>query len=586
MKQVEVIAQSKQKTQPHFKLSRLAFSSLLMAGVYCSGLATAATYEVVPVSTNDLAINVFARALDNQNNAVVLAQDAYNPPLDYSLIDFTNTTLLSNLTDATAAEAGNPNADDYNYLVNLVRLTSTENVSSSQQISLYQSFVNDGLNNTRVTAFDIENLETNGLSFSNDIIVNDILNANTLVGSAEAPYITRQYTNEAGDVLNYVTNEFVRRGFISLNGNTVELPPQATNLGGVSQAYSVNQNLQVAGSSSVRASAGFLEAVESCDDDEERGDQALDTCYQILKNGGLVTAAMDRRATIWQLDAQGQIISTTTFPLPFTPEAVSETNPDTAFFNSAYAINDAGIAVGETHTFFFDRELKVSSAALYQNNETIEFIDKEDYFPSTALDINNNNIVIGTGTTQVNGTNRTKFYTYNVDTEELIFPEDFFPGSASVARDINNNNMVVGEGEVEFANQGTRRKNAFLYDMNTQTFTDLNDLVACDSPYSIVGANSINDDNIILANALVNEQARNPNGDLVVDSDGEPIMIDRVIAVRLNPIPNGVIEDCSSENNDSINNERQGASISLFSGGLLISVLLSKLLFWRRRQRI
>lgn len=155
-----------------------------------------------------------------------------------------------------------------------------------------------------------------------------------------------------------------------------------------------------------------------------------------------------------------------------------------------------------------------------------------------------------------------------------------------MARDINNNNMVVGEGEVEFANQGTRRKNAFLYDMNTQTFTDLNDLVACDSPYSIVGANSINDDNIILANALVNEQARNPNGDLVVDSDGEPIMIDRVIAVRLNPIPNGVIEDCSSENNDSINNERQGASISLFSGGLLISVLLSKFVFWRRRQRI
>ena len=295
---------------------------------------------------------------------------------------------------------------------------------------------------------------------------------------------------------------------------------------------------------------------------------------------------MDRRATIWQLDAQGQIISTTTFPLPFTPEAVSETNPDTAFFNSAYAINDAGIAVGETHTFFFDRELKVSSAALYQNNETIEFIDKEDYFPSTALDINNNNIVIGTGTTQVNGTNRTKFYTYNVDTEELIFPEDFFPGSASVARDINDNNMVVGEGEVEFANQGIRRKNAFLYDMNTQTFTDLNDLVACDSPYSIVGANSINDDNIILANALVNEQARKPNGDLVVDSDGEPVMIDRVIAVRLNPIPNGVIEDCSSGNNDSINKERQGASVSLFSGGLLICVLLSKLVFWRRRQRI
>ena len=582
MNQVEVIAKSQQRTQPRFKLSQIAISSLLMLSATCSSLATSATYDVVPVSTNDLAINVFARALDNQNNAIVLAQDAYNVPLDYSLIDFTNTTLLDNLTDPTSAEAGNPNSDDYNYLVNLVRLTSSENVSSSQQIALYQSFINDGLDNTRVTAFDIDNVQTNGLSFSNDIIVNDILNANVVVGAAEAPYITAQYTNEDGDVLNYLTNDFLRRAFISLNGNTIALPPAATDLGGISEAYSVNQNLQVAGSSSIRATADFLEAVANCDDNETRGDQPIGACYRVLMNSGLVTAGMDRRATIWQLDAQGQIISTTTFPLPFTPEEVSESNPDTAFFNAAYAINDAGIAVGETHTFFYERELKVSSAALYQNNETIEFIDKEDYFPSTALDINNNNIVVGSGTTQVNGTNRSKFYTYNIDTEELIFPEDFFPGSASVARDINDNNMVVGEGEVEFITEGTRRKNAFLYDMNTQTFTDLNDLIACDAPYIIVGANSINDDNIILANALVNEQARNPNGDLVVDSDGDPVMVDRVIAVRLNPIPNGIIEDCSNAEEETVI-ERQGASVSILTGSLFAVGLLGKLLFRRRR---
>ena len=582
MNQVEVIAKSQQRTQPRFKLSQIAISSLLMLSATCSSLATSATYDVVPVSTNDLAINVFARALDNQNNAIVLAQDAYNVPLDYSLIDFTNTTLLDNLTDPTSAEAGNPNSDDYNYLVNLVRLTSSENVSSSQQTALYQSFINDGLDNTRVTAFDIDNVQTNGLSFSNDIIVNDILNANVVVGAAEAPYITAQYTNEDGDVLNYLTNDFLRRAFISLNGNTIALPPAATDLGGISEAYSVNQNLQVAGSSSIRATADFLEAVANCDDNETRGDQPIGACYRVLMNSGLVTAGMDRRATIWQLDAQGQIISTTTFPLPFTPEEVSESNPDTAFFNAAYAINDAGIAVGETHTFFYERELKVSSAALYQNNETIEFIDKEDYFPSTALDINNNNIVVGSGTTQVNGTNRSKFYTYNIDTEELIFPEDFFPGSASVARDINDNNMVVGEGEVEFITEGTRRKNAFLYDMNTQTFTDLNDLIACDAPYIIVGANSINDDNIILANALVNEQARNPNGDLVVDSDGDPVMVDRVIAVRLNPIPNGIIEDCSNAEEETVI-ERQGASVSILTGSLFAVGLLGKLLFRRRR---
>jgi hypothetical protein len=142
--------------------------------------------------------------------------------------------------------------------------------------------------------------------------------------------------------------------------------------------------------------------------------------------------------------------------------------------------------------------------------------------------------------------------------------------------------MVVGEGEVEFITEGTRRKNAFLYDMNTQTFNDLNDLIACDAPYIIVGANSINDDNIILANALVNEQARNPNGDLVVDSDGEPVMVDRVIAVRLNPIPNGIIEDCSNAEEETVI-ERQGASVSVLTGSLFVVALLGKLLFRRRR---
>ena len=118
--------------------------------------------------------------------------------------------------------------------------------------------------------------------------------------------------------------------------------------------------------------------------------------------------------------------------------------------------------------------------------------------------------------------------------------------------------------------------------MNTQTFTDLNDLIACDAPYIIVGANSINDDNIILANALVNEQARNPNGDLVVDSDGEPVMVDRVIAVRLNPIPNGIIEGCSNAEEETVI-ERQGASVSVLTGSLFVVALLGKLLFRRRR---
>ncbi|MDG1121904.1 MAG: DUF3466 family protein [Glaciecola sp.] len=581
MKQADVFAKSP-RVMRH-KLSRTFISSALITSACFAPLATAATYEVEELTTNELAINVFARSIDNAGNALMVTQDLYNLPIDVSLIDFENETIIANLTDVDAAAAGNPNEADYNYLIGLIRYGANGNSLTSQQFALYQSFVNNGMTDIRVKGFDEETTATNGYTFGSETLANYIFDSNTIVGSGEGVFTTRSYTTEDETEINYVLNDFIRRGFVQLNGNTIALPPSELSLGGYSEAYSINQNLQVVGTSSVRMTEQLVEAIANCDDDEERGDIPLDVCYYNLILSGATTISMDRRATIWQLDAQGQIISTQTFPLPFTPEEVSETNTDTAFYNAALAINDEGIAVGETHTFYLDRELKFNSAAMFRDGETIELIDKEDYFPSTAKDINNNNIIIGTGSTQINGTTRTKFFTYDLDADELTFPVDFFPGSSSTARDINNNNMVVGEGEVEFDNASTRRKNAFIYDMNSQTFTNLNDLLECDSPYSIVGANAINDNNVILANALVNRQARNSAGELVIDSDGVAIMTDQIITVKLNPIANGAIDDCTTEDNTIP--ERVGASMSFSLGGLLLLTLFGKCVFWRRRQR-
>ena len=581
MKQADVFAKS--PAVKRHKLSRTFILSAFITSACFAPLAAAATYEVEEVTSNELAINVFARSIDNEGNALVIAQDIYNLPIDLSLIDFDNATIIANLTDVDAAAAGNPNNADYKYLIGLIRFGSNGNSITSQQFALYQSFVNNGMTDVRVKGFDEITTATNGYTFGSETVANYIFDSNTVVGSGEGLFTKQSYTTAEEVEINYVITDFVRRGFVQLNGNTVALPPSETTLGGFSEAYSINQNLQVVGTSSVRMTEQLVEAIANCNDDEERGDIPLDVCYYNLVLGGAVTLSMDRRATIWQLDAQGQIISTQTFPLPFTPEAVSETNSDTAFYNAALAINDQGIAVGETHTYYLDRELKFNSAALFRDGETIEIIDKADYFPSTAKDINNNNVIIGTGSTQINGTSRTKFYTYDLDSDELTFPLDFFPGSSSVARDINNNNIVVGEGEVEFDNASTRRKNAFIYDMNTQLFTNLNDLLECNSPYSIVGANAINDNNVILANALVNRQARDAAGELVFFSDGSEVMTDQIITVKLNPIANGAIDDCTTEE-DTIP-ERVGASMSFSFGALLLITLLGKCIFWRRRQR-
>ena len=585
MNQADVLANN--HGQSSNRLTRSFITSILISTACFGPMAYAATYEVQELSTSNLAINTFARALDEQDNALVVAQDVYNLPIDFGLIDFTNENIITNLTDLAAAEAGNPNAADYRYLIGLIRFGSSENSLNSQHLALYQSYVNNGVDDMRVIGFDEQSPATDGFTFSAEVVANDFLNSGTVVGSGEGVFSTLSATFTADDdtqtQIDYVINDFTRRGFVQMNGVTTGLVPSEAALGGISEAYGINANLQVVGSSSTRMTSQLVESIALCDDDEERGELPVEVCYRNIALSGALTSRLDRRATIWQLDSQGQVISSTIYPLPFTPAPVSEENLDTAFYNAAFAINDAGIAVGETHTFYAERELKVSSAAIYQDDQTIEFINKDDYFPSTALDINNNNWVIGTGNTSVNGTTRTKFYAYNIDTETLVFPDDFFPGSSSVARSINDNNIIVGEGEVEFENGSTRRKHAFMYDMNTETFTNLNDLLSCNSPYTIVGANAINNNDIILANALVNRQARDAAGELAVDADGEAIMIDQVIAVRLHPVSNGQVDDCSSVEDDTVN-ERQGASVSIFSALFLGLMSIGRGVFWRRRQ--
>jgi len=138
MKQADVFAKS--PAVKRHKLSRTFILSALLQVRALLLLLAAGTYEVEEVTSNELAINVFARSIDNEGNALVIAQDIYNLPIDLSLIDFDNATIIANLTDVDAAAAGNPNNADYNYLIGLIRFGSNGNSITSQQFSLYQSF--------------------------------------------------------------------------------------------------------------------------------------------------------------------------------------------------------------------------------------------------------------------------------------------------------------------------------------------------------------------------------------------------------------------------------------------------------------
>jgi hypothetical protein len=554
----------------------LNLSALGMA-ISMSFSSLAATYSVVELPTEELGVNVFAQTLDEQGNPGVVVQDHYNPPLDFSLINFDSQTLQDNLTDIDAARAGNPNFDDYNYLVALARSGSRENNVFVQQIALYQSYLIDGQVAQRVMGFDEERDETNGYTFGPDVYINDAIAPSLYVGTSEGMFDKLNYTNADDTQITFVLPEFERRGFINLNGNMVELTPAEATLGGVSEANGVNSNRHVVGHQTIAISNQFQVLIDDCNDETVRGDQPLEACYRnIARNNALATTNF-RQAVKWEVDSSGQIIDQESFAYPFDFVRDPNDSIERIYYSNARAINDAGTIVGESSFADSNGDIqRFLTAAVFADGQTTPFLNENGQTPSSAYDVNDSNMVTGFYSREVNGTVRTKFYLYDLDAQQATFPDDFFPGSASLGRDINNNNIIVGEGEVESANVQNRRRHGFIYYADTNEFIDLNDAIGCEAPYTIVSAQAINDDNVILANALVNRQARNVRGELVTDDDGQAVMVDKIIPVLLEPLADGEVIDCDAQ--DNIIPERKGASSSLWA------LLTLGLLAFRRRK--
>lgn len=554
----------------------LNLSALAMT-ISMSFSSLAATYSVVELPIDELGVNVFAQTLDEQGNPGVVVQDHYNPPLDFSLINFDSQTLQDNLTDIDAARAGNPNFDDYNYLVAVARSGSRENNVFVQQIALYQSYLIDGQAAQRVIGFDEERDETNGFTFGPDVYINDAISPSLYVGTSEGVFDKLNYTNADDTQITFVLPEFERRGFIDLNGNIVALTPAEAALGGISEANGVNSNRHVVGHQTIAISNQFQVLIDDCNDETVRGDQPLEACYRnIARNNALATTNF-RQAVKWEVDSSGQIINQESFAYPFDFVRDPNDSIERIYYSNARAINDAGTIVGESSFADSNGDIqRFLTAAVFADGQTTPFLNEIGQTPSSAYAVNDSNMVTGFYSREVNGTVRTKFYLYDLDAQQATFPDDFFPGSASLGRDINNHNIIVGEGEIESANVQNRRRHGFIYYADTNEFIDLNDAIGCEAPYTIVSAQAINDDNVILANALVNRQARNVRGELVTDDDGQAVMVDKIIPVLLEPLADGEFIACDAQ--DNVIPERKGASSSLWA------LLTLGLLAFRRRK--
>ena len=585
-------------------MTKTRLAAALSLALLVAPVSQAAKYRVIELPVADKGRSSFPSAINQDGNITVIVgapatqttrfSTLYNIPIDLDLLDFESEVLINGLTDVQSASNGDFNIIDYELLLALIR--SADGTQSAQQIADNISFLASENEINYIPGFDQLTDQGNEFSLASNTIVRDINDSGMMIGGGEGFYNKVDYTFNTGEDSTFVVQEFGTRGFVSIGGNTFDLPAPETIAGGFSAAYGINESNQVVGYGTTLFLSDTLEtAVTDCENEELvddgdpdtvdfplRGDIPVESCISSLVSSlstpAFAASFAQLRGLIWQLDDQGNLLDTKELGLVFEPEA-----DDTKIYSSqALAINDNGIAVGISNGQYTESDVTVirNYGVIFDDDEVINLTPDPDPTVartsntiSRAQDINNNNLVVGHQFKFINGRNRSKFFVYDMNLSELTFPEDFFLGSSSIALDINNNGLVVGYGDIDAA-LVDRRTEGFLYNHETKEFNGIHSLISCDSSYTIVQANSINDNNEIAATALYKGPSRDAKGQVILDSTGSEVIVDLVTAVKLVPIVGGEIENCDAP--DEINKERQGASVTWILG---LSLLL---LGWRR----
>ena len=576
-------------------MTKTRLYAALSLALLVAPVTQAAKYRVVELPVIAEGKSSFPSAINENSNITVNVSAPYNIPIDLELLDFESETLINILTDIDSAKNGDFNSTDYEILLSLIR--SADGLQSAQQIANTISFLTSENETNYISGFDKLTDQGNEFSIGTNINTRDINNSNFIVGRGEGAYSKVDYTSENGEDIIFVVHEFGTRGFVSHGSNIVGLPAPASIAGGFSDAFGINESNQVVGYGTTLIVPDSLEtALTDCenedlidDDDPDtsdfplRGDVPIESCISNVVDSlsNSISTFSQLRGLIWQLDSQGNLLDTKVLGLLFEPEADDTVN----YSSQAVAINDNGVAVGISNGQYSENGATVTRnfGVIFDEDNIINLTPEPDSIVartsqtiSSAADINNNNLVVGYQVKSVNGSNRTKFFVYDMNLDEITFPDDFFLGSSSVALDINNNGLVVGYGDVDASLTG-RRTEGFLYEHEAKQFYSIQDLISCDSPFTIVQANSINDKNEIVATALYKGPARDSSGNVIIDSSGSETIVDLVVAVKLEPIIDGLVEECDIPSNQ-INRERQGASLFWILG------LGFALLSWRRFQ--
>jgi hypothetical protein len=598
------------------KLSRISLAVLPLLTAFST---LAAVYQVEELEPNAISKATFAAALNNQGNAIVTGQgfaqsqlrdgtirsavNFINFPLDISTINFESVAITTILT-AEQIEDAKSGIYDATVLNALSVLLGANEQLGNQPVGRTVAISQPG--NSPTSAIPLR--DVNQLR-SNDEFINDVNEQGVVVGIASAPYSKQEFTpappadaeNEEPETPETITIWQPEPGFkygvaVTNNGPVTLLPPYTELGGGFSQAFSVNNQNLAAGSGSVSLPEDVKTSLATtCNGNNEpvvyclnreleiRDGTFFDLKAQIYRNQTVVVPnGYSERAMLWQVQADGSAIISQTFG--FLGEkgtgAVHQIDDDSAirYTSAATAVNDNNIAVGysvysdsERSILFSDgfgqefRQLYVAPhATLYRDGQVSDMIDPAQWLASVATDINNNNIVTGYAIKTINGARRDKFFYYDVSADTVLFPNDFFASSSSIPADINDNGQIVGRAEIITGGTTDRRQHGFIYDINSDTFLDLNSLVGCNADFTIIDAQAINNNGEILATVLQALPQLDAKGQPLLDESGNPLLAEQAKAIKLLPIANGEPENCNTEQDTYERNAGSFGSIGLF----------------------
>lgn len=582
------------------KLSPISLAVLPLLTVFT---ANAAVYQIVELDTTNKVRSTSGVAATLQGDVVSNGSELLDFKIDLETIDFENPTIIGSLTAEQLANAKNGIIDNtvtsilINFLLRNAGLAS-QPVGSLRVIRQAQNGATE-----QVIFRDVTNTK------GNNEFAYGVNKLGQIVGVATAPSFKEPFTATIvpGEgqqepevpvipqpITAWVPEPGYLLGYVADGTQRTVLPPAFTGLGGgMSAAQAINNNGMVAGFTSTGVSDTVKEAVENtCNGNAQPVQFCLNNqmSNRAVNIAGLLeqvrrfqtvestSQGYDERATVWQLNNSAPVSQVATFG--FLGEkgtgaiaVKSEDYPAPFYYSRAVAINDANIAVGHSlYTdsnrvlrFFnqgieFKRIYTAPHATIFNGEEATGFIDPDEWLASVAIDINDQNLVVGYALKNINSQVRERLFVYNLNSKQLRFPNGFFNSSITQPRDINNSGQVVGRAEVIIGGTTTRRFHAFKYDSATDRFLDLNDLVGCDAPM-LVEATAINDDGEILATALINRPLLTLTGEPQLAEDGSVIKRQQATAVKLRPIANGQPENCNSEQ-DSY--ERKSGSFSMF----------------------